>query len=82
MPNKSARKKMPPKPVAKAKPTPKPLSTYSSSVFGDPTSTQVIHGKPVDVGTGVGERAGKKAKSAIELRKERQKKALEGIFNG
>lgn len=42
----------------------------------DPTSQEVILGKKVDVGKGVGEKVAKQAKSALELRKELRKKFL------
>lgn len=38
--------------------------------------TTKIHGKKVATGKGVGKRVAKKAKSAIQLRKERMKKEL------
>jgi len=38
--------------------------------------TVKIHGKKVKIGKGVGKRVGKKAKSAIQLRRERMKKEL------
>lgn len=42
----------------------------------DPTSHEAIHGKKVKIGTGVGKRVGKRAKSAIEIRKAAREKLL------
>ncbi len=39
-------------------------------------STEKIHGKKVKVGKGTGERVGKRAKSALEIRKALRKKFL------
>lgn len=47
--------------------------------YKDPTSTEVIHGKKVKIGTGTGERVAKKATSAISSRKARLKAALMGV---
>lgn len=52
-----------------------------NGIFKDPTSSETILGKKVGVGKGVGEKIGKRAKSAIEIRREKQRKALEGIFD-
>jgi hypothetical protein len=42
-------------------------------------SKEKIHGVTVDIGEGKGKRIGRKAKSAIELRRERQRKMLESM---
>ena len=42
----------------------------------DPTSQEVILGKKVKIGKGVGKRVGRKAKSAIEIRKAARDKLL------
>lgn len=42
-------------------------------------SYEKIHGKKVKIGKGVGERVGRKAKTAIELRREKQRKLLESM---
>lgn len=47
---------------------------------GDPTDTTVIHGKKVNIGTGVGEKVGKKAKGAVKTRAQRMREELEGVF--
>ena len=66
---------MPPRPTkTKLKVPPKPI-------FADPTSTSVIHGKKVSVGTGVGEQVAKKAKAAAKTRAQRIREELEGVFN-
>ncbi len=54
----------------------------TNGLFGDPTSQEVILGKKVDIGKGVGQKVGKRAKSAIEIRREKQRQALKGMFNG
>ena len=38
-----------------------------------------IHGKKIEIGTGVGERVGKKTKSAVEIRREEHRKLLESM---
>ena len=45
----------------------------------DGGKVEKIHGKKVKVGKGVGERVGKKAKTAIEIRREEQRKLLESM---
>ena len=47
---------------------------------GDPTSQEAIHGKKVQVGKGVGERVGRKAKGAAKTRAERMREELRGVF--
>lgn len=48
----------------------------NNNKYADPTSEETIHGKKVVVGKGTGEQVAKRAKSAMQLRKELQKQYL------